>query len=336
MCSLWSADKGGWSISSSKVNVDSLTSGDAVLLASPDLDIVNYSVEVTFPSESSTNKAGLILCHDGNNSYYAVVLDRDAGKLALHKVTSGSWGSALESKAATIGESTYTIKVFRRQFSVRAWVVGQSATDFTYESSTDFGTGQSGLYSDKTSVTFDDFTAYDGTVRDSLVPRFVGPVDASISSGSLRVQTDSRGGQAMVEGFSDDNYMVQVNLGNPDNYSQVWFRYRDANNGYVVRYSSLAKLIISLHVVANGQWTELGSGGYTILETSNLAIKANGSSIQVWYGGNLKFDVTNSAISAGGVAFGADYGTFDNLKIGYDNTELTGRQVADRAPQEHG
>jgi len=37
----------------------------------------------------------------------------------------------------------------------------QSATEFTYGSSTDFGTGQSGLYSDKTNVTFDDFTAYD-------------------------------------------------------------------------------------------------------------------------------------------------------------------------------
>jgi hypothetical protein len=123
---------------------------------------------------------------------------RDADKLALHKVTSGSWGAALASESATINDSTaYTIKVFRRQFSVRAWVVGQSASEFTYESSSDFGTGQSGLYSDKTSVTFDDFTAYDGTVRDSLVPRFVGPVDASISSGALRVQSDNRGGQVL-------------------------------------------------------------------------------------------------------------------------------------------
>ena len=52
-------------------------------------------------------------------------------------MTSGSWGAALASESATINDSTaYTIKVFRKQFSVRAWVVGQSATDFEYESST--------------------------------------------------------------------------------------------------------------------------------------------------------------------------------------------------------
>ncbi len=36
---------------------------------------VNYSVEVTFPANSSTNKAGLVLAHDGDDSFYAVVLD---------------------------------------------------------------------------------------------------------------------------------------------------------------------------------------------------------------------------------------------------------------------
>ncbi len=72
---VWSADQGTWSISSSKVNVDTLTSGAALLLASPQLDQVNYSVEVTFPGSSSTNKAGLIFTHDGDDSFCAVVLD---------------------------------------------------------------------------------------------------------------------------------------------------------------------------------------------------------------------------------------------------------------------
>jgi hypothetical protein len=58
---------------------------------------------VTFPASSSTNKAGLIVGHDGANSYYAVVLDRNEGKLAVHKVTSGSWSGAIDSVAATSG-----------------------------------------------------------------------------------------------------------------------------------------------------------------------------------------------------------------------------------------
>ncbi len=44
---------------------------------------------------SSTNKAGLVLSDASGDRHYAVVLDRNAGKLALHKITSGSWGGAL-------------------------------------------------------------------------------------------------------------------------------------------------------------------------------------------------------------------------------------------------
>ncbi len=39
----------------------------------------------------------------------------------------------------------YTIKALRKQQWARAWVVGQSASVFTYESSTGFGTCQSWL-----------------------------------------------------------------------------------------------------------------------------------------------------------------------------------------------
>lgn len=38
----WSVNKGTWSISSDKANVDTLTSGEAVWLASPNLDTVNF------------------------------------------------------------------------------------------------------------------------------------------------------------------------------------------------------------------------------------------------------------------------------------------------------
>ncbi len=75
-------------------------------------------------------------------------------------------------------------------------MVGQAASEFSYDSASDLGTGQSGLYSDKTDVTFDDFTATDGAVRDPLIPRFVGPAATSISGGALRVQSGTRGGEA--------------------------------------------------------------------------------------------------------------------------------------------
>jgi hypothetical protein len=42
---------------------------------SAELDIVRDSVEATFPQASSTNKAGLVFAHDGDDSFYAVVLD---------------------------------------------------------------------------------------------------------------------------------------------------------------------------------------------------------------------------------------------------------------------
>ena len=60
---------------------------------------------MTFPNGSNNNKAGLIFCHDGNNSYYAVVLDRDTDTLSLEQISSGSW-STLDSEAATINTST--------------------------------------------------------------------------------------------------------------------------------------------------------------------------------------------------------------------------------------
>ena len=100
------SDKGTWSISSNKLNVDTLdgTVNEAVRLADPDLDICNYAVEVTFPTGSSTNKAGIVFLHDGNDSYYVVILWRAKNTVQLHKVTSGSWGAKLASMSATIPE----------------------------------------------------------------------------------------------------------------------------------------------------------------------------------------------------------------------------------------
>ena len=50
-----------------------------------------------------------------------VVLDRNAGKQALHKITVGSWRGALASDDATVADSTaYTIKITRKQQRIEA------------------------------------------------------------------------------------------------------------------------------------------------------------------------------------------------------------------------
>ena len=61
--------------------------------------------------------------------------------------------SRVGSADATINDSTaYTVKVARTQGHMEASV---GSVSFTYGCNADFGTGYSGLYSDKTEVTFD-------------------------------------------------------------------------------------------------------------------------------------------------------------------------------------
>ena len=173
------------------------------------------------------------------------VLDRNAGKFSLHRINNGSWGAALASMGATINDSTeYTLKVERKQRQVTV-SVPSFGTSFTHNAIGDLGTGYSGLYSDKTDVTFDDFTAHDATSRDPLTPRIGGLAEASLESGELRIYGNVlvyRGGEAIVENFFDDNYMVQVDVtpGVAGSFS-IWFRYIDANNGYRLYCDSARK-----------------------------------------------------------------------------------------------
>jgi len=89
--------------------------------------------------------------------------------MALYKVTSGSWGSALNSAAATISVNTaYTLKVARKQSQVQVALVGQSS--LSYDSTTDLDTGKSGLYASHSDIKFDNFKAYRGVARDAKTP----------------------------------------------------------------------------------------------------------------------------------------------------------------------
>ena len=97
--------------------MDSLTSSVALLLASPALDIVNTRVKITFPSGSSTAKAGLAFAHDGTNNYTIVIINRSTGKIELRKVTGGSPGGVLAGATVTINDNT------QGQIGVRAPLV---------------------------------------------------------------------------------------------------------------------------------------------------------------------------------------------------------------------
>ena len=112
--------------------MDRSTSGVALLLASPDLDIVNSRVKIIFPTGSSTAKAGIVFAVVGNANYYLAIINRSTGKIALHQVTAGSLGGVLASASVTIIDDTqYTLSFNREQKQV---MPGVGSATFTYDS----------------------------------------------------------------------------------------------------------------------------------------------------------------------------------------------------------
>jgi len=154
------SDKGTWSTSSGVLNVDTLdgTDNEAVLLATTPIDLATLEAAVKFPTSSSTNRSGIVFAHDGNDVFHVVVLDRNAGKVALHKVTSGSWGSVLASASQSISDNTaYTLTLMVRPRRVDVFVDGALSFGHDFSAFAYPGQGESGLYSDKTSVKYDDY-----------------------------------------------------------------------------------------------------------------------------------------------------------------------------------
>ena len=67
------------------------------------------------------------------------------------------------------------------------------------------------------------------------MPRFVGPVDASISSGALRVQSDSRGGQAVVGPSSTDDNWANLPCRNMPQAGSMILDWRSARSNRTTR-----------------------------------------------------------------------------------------------------
>ena len=77
-----------WSVSSGKVSPTG--EGEAILLASPDVYVANYNVKVTVPAGMADSKARLVLAHDGDDTYYAVVFTKNNG-LELYHIVDGDF-----------------------------------------------------------------------------------------------------------------------------------------------------------------------------------------------------------------------------------------------------
>jgi RHS repeat-associated protein len=328
LLSYWWQRKGIWSVSSGEVNVDSFGLGggtEAILLASPTLDQANYEVKLTFPSVSTNSKAGLVFSHDGTNNYYAVVMDRANSRIALHQISGGAWGGALASDSATVAETAqYSLHVVRLQRRIEARLIristGALVANFAYNFSTDPGTGQAGLYSDKTDLKFDDFTVYDGAARDPQVPRFRGMAEAALSGGALTVDSqDTHGGTAILDWAGDDDYVVTVDANlNSGDYADILVRHADPNNALLVR---LTASDVEASELTDGNLTSVASNSHSASGSIPMKIKLAGTSCKVWVDGTLKINTTVTD-RAGGLAFAGDgckFAVDEPLVVGYDN-----------------
>ena len=180
----------------------------------------------------------------------------------------------------------------------------------TYDSSVDLGTGMSGLWSNTANVLFDSFNVRDASTRASLVPGIGGLADASISAGELLVQETTRGGEAIVLGFKDDDYMLQADVKmNSGTDADLWVRYNNTNNGYRITLTSAGGIGLSSY--DRGQGTAGFSAGYTPAASVAVKIKVSGTSIKVWVDGSLKINTTDSTHAFGGVALSGDQPKFE-------------------------
>ncbi len=323
---LWTEQIDDWVVLGGVLMASGLTGGEAVILAAPRIDAIHHALDIKFASGSSTNKAGLIFGHDGNNSYHAVVLDRAAGKIALYSVASGSWGTALATATATISDdTTYTIKVNIFRSGIDAGVVGQSLAVIGKSLTTPTQAGQSGVYTDTINVTFDNFIAHDIKVRDPMTPRVGGSADTSLVSGKLQVAADPvahRGGMAVVEGFSDDYYVVEADL-QAHSGRKICVRYRDPQNAICVEEPGNDSIEIRRYL--NGQVSVLEAGDDSpgaVTVRVRVFDDSGTDTIKVYVDGVLKVTATDSQIPFGGVAFGGTGSGmlgFDTVRIGYDN-----------------
>ena len=202
--------------------------------------------------------------------------------------------------------------------SIQAWVESQPAATCA---TTGWGAdpGLAGIFSNKTSLSFDDFDAYDVLAREPLMPGLTGMADASISSETLLLNGKTRGGAAIVEGFRDDYFMIQADVDlNSGTYADIWYRFDDVSNGRLIRLDSGGDVYQIRYTRGSGMTT--GSETYTPGGSIPVKIKLTDSSTEVWVNGTKEY-TWGASSGSGGVAFGGWQAKFDNIKVGYDNND---------------
>ena len=125
----------------------------------------------------------------------------------------------------------------------------------------------------------------------------------------------------IIEGFSDDYYVVEVDVSSYF-YTRIWVRYQDPGNGYMLQLKGNINMSVSR--VKDGAYTHLGTIEGFAAPVNPIRVRVwndNGTdTISVYSNGTLQGSVTDSEIPYGGVAFGGtSTPEFDNVKIGYDN-----------------
>ena len=228
-------------------------------------------------------------------------------------------GDGAEVNGSTVA---YRIFVHRQQQRIVARVEvvssGSELAGVDADLGADPGTGQPGLYADVADALFDNFKAYDATVRDPQVAGFSGSAKTSISSGTLLVESGSEyGGAAIVDGFAADDFIVEadVDVNGGDN-AYIYVRYVDPNNTYQVRVTSS---YVYFEELENGVPTGIGAGAsYSSGGVPVIRVVADGNDFDVYVDGTLKLSRTDSTHAAGRVALGGDKPLFDDLRIGFD------------------
>jgi hypothetical protein len=126
----------------------------------------------------------------------------------------------------------------------------------------------------------------------------------SLSSSTALVEASSQfGGEAVVENFTDDLYMLQVDVDlNSGTDAEIWVGYRDAHNGRVLYLKSDGSA--KVYTYGSGGLSIDWTGTYTTGASVPVRAVMGASNVKYYINGTLK--ATLSAIQPGGVAFGGD------------------------------
>ncbi|MCK6465817.1 MAG: hypothetical protein L6Q93_13395, partial [Phycisphaerae bacterium] len=326
---LWAVSKGTASLTSTadKLVFTALdgTTSTGVLVAD---DPTAYGGAMTVKVKAGHNsaRAGIVFAHNGINSFYAVVLNRNTDALELYQYSSGSWGSALDasSSASSDNSTEYELRVEVRQRQVAAslWDGSNRKAFFKYNSSSMLGTGKIGVVTDNTNAVFDDFKFFRPTPYDPAAPGWNTTAAVTLTTGSpgyLTVTGQTRGGEAVSTWYGDDDYAAQADLSFVSgNRVALLIRYVDPDNfmGVELRDNGTVNLIKML----DGKQSTVASGSYSGSSPYTTYVRCTGTSYVVRVEGSQVISTTDSDISHGAVGLWAERsGKFEAVKAGDDS-----------------